>query len=311
MSKRVFFICLLYFMFLILLAFGTLKVVARHYYFHVTFSEQNVIDISFTQKEIKIPTEQDLLSIKDTYNNISSCFGSSDNLKMEIIEIYNNVLSAKVCSTTNKYFNQLEEKYNEYLLQINIVEKNLVLFEDEYNNYLNLLSNIPLYSMSLRIEKYNEFSTIVKPLYQTVYNEKKQCLTDKDEITNMYLTSKQLADDLYNKDFDLMCRLVNAEGRGCSAEEQYRIANTVENRIKHWYFPNTLRNVIYSPGQYECVTNNSINLNPTAFVKQNMKIYLRGNVETGMPDDVVYQAKHRQGDVWYYSEESGHYFCRF
>lgn len=93
--------------------------------------------------------------------------------------------------------------------------------------------------------------------------------------------------------------------------EQYFVANSIENRIKHPNFPNTLYDVVYASGQYEPVINGTINLTPSDETRKNVEYYLRGNVETGMPDNVVYQALFKQGKVWNSDVKTKNIFCYY
>lgn len=68
-------------------------------------------------------------------------------------------------------------------------------------------------------------------------------------------------------DLELLARLIYAESRGEPYEGQVAVGAVVMNRVKSSQFPNTIRGVIYAPGQFTCVTNGMINQKPndTAF----------------------------------------------
>ena len=125
----------------------------------------------------------------------------------------------------------------------------------------------------------------------------------------MYLESKQIADDMFEEYYELMCHIVNAEAGICPRIERAYVANVIENRIAHYEFPNTIRSVIYASGQYAPAMTGSINKTPSKSVRTDVEDYLKGRIETGMPANVVYQAKFIQGHgIWEYTP-SGHYFC--
>lgn len=309
MSKKIFLVCSLYFTILGIIVLVLLKIAADHYDFHIEF--QQGISIEFTQREIVLPTEEDLSALKDTYSNISTCFGSTDELKVEITELYNEVTSAKVSSIANRYFNELEEKHNEYTSKLSEVQQSLSLFEEQYMNYKDLLSNIPLYSMLLRMQKYMEFSKEIEPLYKNVLAEQNKVISDEEELLAYYSTSKQIADTLFDEEYEPMCHIVYAEARGCDAKEWCLVANVIENRIASPdpRYPDTIIGVIFSPGQYAPVTDGSYYLTPSLAVRKTVEDYLRGKIDTGMPSNVVYQAKFPQGSETWYLSPHGHYFC--
>lgn len=267
-------------------------------------------DSVFHPKEVsRLPTEQDMQELEKAYKEVSTFLKDKVTLKDEIIELYAEISAAKVCSKANKSFNKLDECFKEYVVQLNEIQQSITTFEEKYNNYLYLLSGIPQYSISLRNELYNEFHKKVDPMYEYVSSEKEKYLADEYEINKIYIESKKIADNFFEEYFDLMSRLVMAEGGITSAEEQCYIANVVENRIEHIQFPDTLYAVVYADGQYACVDSGTINRPASEEVLQNVKNYLRGKVETNMPENVVYQARFEQGSGNWYVSTSGHYFC--
>jgi len=64
------------------------------------------------------------------------------------------------------------------------------------------------------------------------------------------------------EDIALLARLVFAEARGEPFEGQIAVAAVVLNRVQHPSFPNTVREVIYQPRQFEPVANGAINQTP-------------------------------------------------
>lgn len=57
---------------------------------------------------------------------------------------------------------------------------------------------------------------------------------------------------------DLLARVVHAEAKGESFEGKVAVAHVVLNRVEHDNFPNTIREVIYQPRQFQPVTNGAI-----------------------------------------------------
>lgn len=115
------------------------------------------------------------------------------------------------------------------------------------------------------------------------------------------------------EDLDLLARIINAEA-GCDWIPdwvQRMVGSVVLNRVKSSRFPNTIREVIYQPGQYGPVINGSINKKPTQKVLANAKYVLEHGPTC--PEGVVGQSGMIQGTVHatYYDPylDSTMYFC--
>lgn len=63
-------------------------------------------------------------------------------------------------------------------------------------------------------------------------------------------------------DIALLARLVYAESRGEPYEGQVAVAAVLLNRVKHPEFPNTIREAIFQPRQFEPVANGTIYQTP-------------------------------------------------
>lgn len=111
-----------------------------------------------------------------------------------------------------------------------------------------------------------------------------------------------------NEELDLLARVIWSEAGSdwLSDEHQRAVASVVVNRVNDNRFPNTIREVVYQPGQYGCVYNGMIYQTPNQRAYDNARFVLENGVTT--PINVVWQAKGRQGKgVWKYIQ--GHYFC--
>lgn len=64
---------------------------------------------------------------------------------------------------------------------------------------------------------------------------------------------------LSNSEIDLLARLVRAEAQTESFEGKVAVACVVLNRIEHPQFPDSVKDVIYQPGQFQPVQNGAIN----------------------------------------------------
>lgn len=64
---------------------------------------------------------------------------------------------------------------------------------------------------------------------------------------------------LSNEEIDLLARLVRAEAQTESFEGKIAVACVVLNRVESPEFPDSIKEVIYSPGQFQPVANGEIN----------------------------------------------------
>lgn len=123
------------------------------------------------------------------------------------------------------------------------------------------------------------------------------------EMDYIYKTLDERAEDI-----DLLARIIQLEcgADWCSDELQYLTGAVIINRVDDPRFPNTIRDVIYSPGQYSTV-GLLYSIEPSErSIKVAEKIILWGVEDT--PPDLVYQANFKQGsEVYRYLE--GVYLC--
>ncbi len=108
-------------------------------------------------------------------------------------------------------------------------------------------------------------------------------------------------------DIDLLARLMTAEqGYGADERDYYLTGSVVINRMNMERYPNTLQDVIYDYGQYQCVENGHINrpYDEVAYqVAEELLVY-----GTEIPEDVIYQAEFIQGsDI--YDKRNRTYYC--
>lgn len=268
------------------------------------------------KEETNIPTKEDLESLRESYNEVIEYLKGKEVVIDEITQLYNEVQEAKVCSKANKRFNELKEKYDEYKEQLDEIKRHISKFVEEYNAYISKLESIPKYARKLKEEKYAEFEEELKPYCDLVLSEEQKYKDDEEAITNMYLEAKKIADDFFEEYYELMCQLVVGEAGDSDLMEQSRVINVAENRVEHPAFKYyTIYDVMFATGQYECTWDGGIHKKQSKQLRENVRAYLRGEVETGMPDDVVWQAKFPQGsrpdEPWFYNEANGHYYCHY
>lgn len=113
---------------------------------------------------------------------------------------------------------------------------------------------------------------------------------------------------------DIVARVVQGEAGGCPWMHQIAVAAVVVNRVNSPYFPDTVREVVAAPGQYTT-------LYLTGFDQASRQCYEAAKKaldgESGVPEDVIWQAEFIQGrEIWWISEvdtgwfKSTTYFCR-
>ncbi|MCL7745600.1 cell wall hydrolase [Halalkalibacter alkaliphilus] len=71
-------------------------------------------------------------------------------------------------------------------------------------------------------------------------------------------TSKDHVETLSEKELDLLARIVRAEAQTEPFEGKVAVADVVLNRLESPQFPDTIKEVIYEPGQFEPVMNGQV-----------------------------------------------------
>ena len=104
------------------------------------------------------------------------------------------------------------------------------------------------------------------------------------------------------EELELLAHLIFAEAGSdwCSDKMQQYTGSVVLNRVNSSYFPNTLKDVIYQPGQYSVVKSGAIDKTPNQRAYDVAKFLL----ENGS----VFQSQHTQGDG-IYEKVQNMYFC--
>lgn len=98
---------------------------------------------------------------------------------------------------------------------------------------------------------------------------------------------------------DIVARTVYGEAGGCPMEHKIAVAAVVVNRVNDPRFPSTVREVISAPSQYTTAYLGGFDRTPRECYEA-AKIALDG--ESGVPEDVVWQANFPQGtEAWWVS----------
>jgi len=108
------------------------------------------------------------------------------------------------------------------------------------------------------------------------------------------------------EEVELLARLITAEVGIDDEERSYLCGAVVLNRIKSKDFPDTLRDVIYQPGQYQCTVNGHINRPYEDIAYEIAEGLLTDGAE--VDERIVYQAEFRQGSG-VYKKIGNTYFC--
>ncbi len=83
--------------------------------------------------------------------------------------------------------------------------------------------------------------------------------TTKHHTTNESPKKDSIKIRLSNNEIDLLARLVRAEAQTEPYEGKIAVACVVLNRVESKKFPDTIKEVIYAPGQFQPVSNGEIN----------------------------------------------------
>lgn len=164
------------------------------------------------------------------------------------------------------------------------------------------------------IEKENEAETVITE--ETYAQEKTHQITTTKEITTLEeIPQVTTSKDAYSKsDVELLAKLMYAEEgiyiyKLSQAEAKYvcQLAGSVVLHRKNMEYggADTIKEVIYANGQYECVNNGSINQKVPDIVYEWAEELLT-NGPLG-PSNMVYQAQFEQGEV--YEQIGNQYFC--
>lgn len=126
-----------------------------------------------------------------------------------------------------------------------------------------------------------------------------------NEVT---LEIQSMQDAKQEYEYELICRCVEAEAGNQSLIGKRLVADVILNRVDDPRFPNSVKEVIYQPGQFAVVANGSIyTVTPSEETKQAVSMELIERVER----EIVY---FNSGDYPSYGEKyervGGHYFSK-
>ena len=263
-----------------------------------------------TSLENQLMREESTLNV--IYRSLDDSFSNANVSVNETKTMANSAINALVCSEANYYNNQAHQEYSNYSAYMKEISTKVFSYRERYEKCVELIEEINELQKYLGIKQLSSLSVISDKEVE----KREKSLTEEDtELVSCLSESQTYADRLYAEYYPLMLPLVTGEAGDYYYPDldQYCIMNVAENRVKSKYFPNTIREVIFQPGQYQPTWDGSWNKKSDQRTKNNVEKYLRGQVDTGMPDEVVYQAMFVQGDnVWKHITnpvDIGHYYC--
>lgn len=272
---------------------------------------QKVYTVYFEVKEkVTIPTEENIEEWEEIYNTILTKTQALNTMRIELMELHAEVISAKVSSKANKSFNKLSENFGKYIMEVERITQDISFYEQKYREYLELGYKIPKYASMAR-EKYEIFIQATMGIYEKILQERRSCDEIQGQLKAAIESAHLRADELFYRDYYILTIICFYEARGCPDIEIAYVANVIENRIlsPKFAYAHCADDVVWAPKQYEPTWTTPMN-QTNARVQKIVEEYLRGRLETDMPDNVVYQAKFPQKgkEIWKIMD-SGHYFC--
>ena len=260
------------------------------------------------KEQIIIPKQENVEEWKENYKTILSKTQNLESIQEEITAIYNEVMSSKVSSIANKNFKKLGNKINEYREELSEILEMTTQCMEEYDGYLDLEDKIPQYASNTR-GKLQIFMEAINEMYIGVCEENHKVDSIQDKMDELLTEAKQKADALFDRDYYILTIICYYEAGNCPDIEIAYVANVIENRImsSRFAYATNAYVTVYAPKQYEPTWTTSMS-QTSPRVQRVVEAYLRGEIETGMPQGVVFQAKFPQGEIWKHMD-SGHYFC--
>lgn len=126
-------------------------------------------------------------------------------------------------------------------------------------------------------------------------------------ITTPVYANSLTTDVITAEDYNTLAHLLNGEAGAtyCSDELIYYVGSVVLNRVEDEDFPNTIKEVVFQKGQYQCTWNGLYDLEPSERCwRIAFDLLENGSV---LPDYVIWQAEFPQG-AGYYCKEQNMYF---
>ena len=278
------------------------------------FNEIREVKLQKRLENLQEQLQREEIAVHSLYSNMDLKFSQAEVSSNEAMLMAGKAVNAEVCSDANRYNNNAQEAYVSFKTYISKIDKDLPEYQEKYENVTKLLSQINEIQKQLNIKE-SEYSTLTVKSYEFVCARRSNIHSNDTELVKKLKQSQDYADKLYKEYYTLMLKLVTGEAGDYYYPDldQFCVMNVAENRVKSEYFPDTIKEVIFQPGQYQPTWDGSWSKKADERTKKNVEKYLRGEVETGMPDNVIFQAMFKQGDyVWKHitnEVDIGHYYC--
>ena len=278
------------------------------------FNEIREVKLQKRVENLQEQLRREEIAIHSLYSNMEFNFSQAEVYSNEAMLMAGKAVNSEVCSEANRYNNNAQEAYVSFKTYISKIDKDLPEYQEKYENVTKLLSQINEIQKQLNIKE-SEYSTLTVKSYEFVCARRSNIHSNDTELVKKLKQSQNYADKLYKEYYTLMLKLVTGEAGDYYYPDldQFCVMNVAENRVKSKYFPDTIKEVIFQPGQYQPTWDGSWSKKADERTKKNVEKYLRGEVETGMPDNVIFQAMFKQGDyVWKHitnKVDIGHYYC--
>lgn len=177
------------------------------------------------------------------------------------------------------------------LIILNIIIINVAIVNAEpIEGSKNPVSDIVLVDENCRVINIANQITVIDDMM--INEEKEEKKEEKLPIINYT-----------EEEFNLLCRLIEAEAKGESYQGKIAVANVVINRVKDSRFPNTITNVIYAPRQFSPVSNGAIYNTPSEDSVNAATAALYGEVQPEAKDAIYFWAKYVKKSNWIWTRQ--------
>lgn len=278
------------------------------------FNEIREVKLRQRVENLQEQLRREEIAVHSLYSNMEFNFSQAEVYSNEAMLMAGKAVNSEVCSDANRYNNNAQEAYVSFKNYTSELDKEFFEYQEKYETCTKLLNQINKIQEQLNIKE-SEYSRLTIKTYEFVCARRNDIYSNDAELLKKLKESQEYADKLYKEYYTLMLKLVTGEAGDYYYPDldQFCVMNVAENRVKSKYFPDTIKEVIFQPGQYQPTWDGSWSKKADERTKENVEKYLRGEVETGMPDNVIFQAMFKQGDyVWKHitnKVDVGHYYC--
>ena len=123
-----------------------------------------------------------------------------------------------------------------------------------------LIFSVPVFANGLTED--DAYKGLLVALVIIIVAKIAKVFSSSDDSANNDQYSNNLPFGYTDEDLAQLARVIHAESRGEPYQGQIAVGAVVLNRVKSHQFPNSVRAVIYAPGQFTSVADGQINLTP-------------------------------------------------